>query len=182
MLVGSIRPALLLSMDIPSTIFNQAIANGMPALLSQFIVGQSAHETDGWTSAIFTDCYNCFGYKWIGQSTAAGPCLYHPAYAAYYTIAQSVSEMTGYIKRRQLDGSFPQNLNSITTALQYATLLKNAAPGEYFEDPLSVYSNGISSWLRQLNFSTVVKTGGGILVVGGLLVWIFRKRLFSSNH
>lgn len=168
-------------MDIASRIYNTAIADGLPALLSTFLVGQAAHETDGFTSPIFTDCNNCFGYKEIGQSLSNGPCIYHSAYASYSSIEDSVHEMTAYIKRRQNDGSFPSNLNDITTPGQYATLLKNTVIGAYFEDPVSVYTNGIVNWLKQLNISTTAKIGGDLLIVG-LVLWIFRKPLFHSKQ
>lgn len=162
-------------MSVPDRIYNRCIYRGLPPLLSSFVTAQSAHETGGWTSAVFIDCNACFGYKWIGQSTAAGPCLLHPAYAAYNSIEQSTDEIVNWIFRRQRDGSFPQNLNSITTSDQYATLLKNAG---YFEDTLSVYMNGLRNWLSQLNLSVRAAQGAGILVVGGVLVYVFRKKLF----
>lgn len=170
---------LIFKMDIANRIYNQCRNDGIPDLLSQFITAQSAHETGGWTSDIFIDCNNGFGYKWIGQSTALGPCSLHPAYAAYSSIEQSTTELTKWIYRRQREGSFPHNLNSIVTYSQYATLLKNAG---YFEDTLSHYIDGLSYWLQRLNFKQVAAGGGGLLLVGGLLVWIYRKRLFHSKH
>lgn len=164
-------------MDIANRIYNQLLRGGIPPLLAGFVTAQSAHETGGWTSDIFLDCNNCFGYKWIGQSTAAGPCLSHPAYAAYYTIEQSADELVKWIRRRQMDGSFPQNLNSITSSDQYATLLKNAG---YFEDALTNYMNALRSWLTQLNLTQKVGGGIGILLAGGLLVYVYRNKLFRS--
>lgn len=164
-------------MDTANRIFNQAIRNGMPETLAEFITAQAAHETDGFTSDIFQACNNCFGYKWVGQSTALGPCPGHPAYAAYSSVEQSTDEMCKWIKRRVSDGSFPPALTSITTYTQYAALLKNA---NYFEDTLSNYTAGIGYWLQQLNF-TAVAAGGGLLLVAAALVWIFRKRIFRPT-
>lgn len=144
----------------------------MPDLLAKFITGQSAHETAGWSSSVFQECNNGFGYKWVGQTTAAGECLNHPGYAAYYNIEQSVTELTKWIKRRQTDGRFPANLNSITTAGEYANLLKASG---YFEDSLTTYTNGIINWLSRISIKGAV-AGGGILVIG-VIAYVFRKDL-----
>lgn len=153
----------------------------MPSLLASFITDQSGHETDGWTSAIFVDCNNGFGYKWIGQSTALGPCSKHPAYAAYSSIEQSTHEMILWIKRRQADGSFPADLNQIKTPYDYAYLLKYGSPFyQYYEDPLEVYEAGLIRFANSLNLTAVAAGGGGVIVLG-LFVWLFRRKLFGSK-
>lgn len=163
-------------MDVANRLYNRFTGGGIPSLLAGYMTAQSAHETGGWTSPIFLECNNCFGYKWIGQSTAAGPCYSHPSYAAYYTIEQSADELIKWIQRRQRDGSFPQNLNSITSPDQYATLLKNAG---YYEDSLSTYANGLRAWLSQLSLTEKVGGGIGILLIGGLLFYAYRKKIFN---
>lgn len=165
-------------MDVANTIYNRLTSQGIPPLLAGFITAQSAHETGGWTSAVFNDCHNCFGYKWVGQSTAAGPCNSHSAYAAYNSIADSVDEIVYWIARRQQDGSFPDDLTSITSSDQYAALLKNA---DYYGDTLANYAAGIRSWLSQLSLTQ--KVGGGVGILALLLgVYLLRKKLFKSGN
>lgn len=121
-----------------------AEADGMPKRLSYLIAGQSAHETANYTSRVFIEDLNCFGYKRVpgakyqlasGRMSPEGN-----AYAKYASIENSVHEITAWIKRRMNEDRFPP-LEFIKTPLQYAQALKLCG---YFGDPLSVYSAGIS--------------------------------------
>ena len=47
------------------------------------------------------------------------------------------------------DGSFPADLNEITDPAQYATLLKAAGPGPYYQDSVSNYAGGLVNWFNQ---------------------------------
>jgi len=163
-------------MTFDERIYNKAIADGMPAILSTLIVAQARHETGNYTSNVFKTCNNCFGYKWVGQSTSKGPCTGSPegdSYAAYASIEDSVHELTAWIKRRQRDGKFPANLSSITTPDQYATLLKNSG---YYGAPVNEYLAGLIHWLNQIS-NTVQDNGGVILMIFvAIAILIYRKR------
>jgi len=166
-------------MSIAERIYNQAITDGMPPVLATLIVSQSGHETNGWTSNVFLACNNGFGYKWVGQATAIGPCTGSPegdSYAKYSTIEQSTHEITLWIKRRQNENKFPANLNTINTPEQYALLLKNAG---YYGDPLSVYTNGLIYWLRKISDTLITPTNGLAILFLLALGLIFRKRIFK---
>lgn len=126
-----------------------AEADGMPKRLSYLIAGQSAHETANYTSRVFIEDRNCFGYKRVSgakyQLSSGRMSPEGNAYAAYSSIENSVHEVTAWIKRRLNEGRFPA-LDTIKTPLQYATALKNCG---YYGDPVSVYANGISRALQK---------------------------------
>jgi flagellum-specific peptidoglycan hydrolase FlgJ len=174
-------------MTYSQIVYTTAISDGMPALLAQFIASQSAHETNGYTSNVFQNCSNCFGYKWVGQSSAQGPCTNSPEgnrYASYNSIEQSVHEMTAWIKRRQKEGKFPTDLHDVISLDQYAQLLKNSG---FYGDTVSNYAARLSYWWDQiamniLNIPPVVqKSAAGLLLVG-VTAYLLRKRLFNKRR
>ena len=156
-------------------IYGQAVADGMPAILSTFIVAQARHETADYTSNVFTSCNNCFGYKWVGQALATGPCTGSPegdSYAKYDSIEKSTHEITGWIKRRQAEGKFPANLNTIVTPDQYATLLKQSG---YYGDSLQTYLAGLLLALGKIGNTQ----GSAILLLFiAIAALIWRKKIF----
>lgn len=160
-------------------IYNAAIANGMPPVLSTLIVAQARHETGNYTSNAFNSCKNCFGYKYVGQPLAVGPCITSSEgdkYAKYASIENSVKELCDWIKRRQAGGVFPQDLRSITTPDQYAQLLKNAA---YYGASVSEYLNGLIFWLQKLGTLKATKESAfAVLILVAMAILIWRKRFF----
>jgi len=170
-------------MDYASRIYAKAYADGMPALLASFIVYQAAHETANFSSNVFLSCNNINGYKWIGQSTAAGPCLRSPEgdyYAKYNSIEDSVHEQTLWIRRRQAEGKFPANLNDITSIEQYAQLLKNC---DWYGDTVAHYTAGLYTWMNYLGnyFMTAAgaAAGGSVLLAIIVLGYLaYRKKHF----
>jgi uncharacterized FlgJ-related protein len=138
-------------------IYNQAIAGsdnnpGLPATLANFLVGQSANETAGWTSDFFVNNNNCFGYSCDSGSQYQDGCSAGNAdngvqVGNYDSIEDSTKEIVDWIYRRVSDGKFPSDLTTITSADQYATLLKNAG---YYQSAESSYAANISAWLSKL--------------------------------
>lgn len=136
-------------MDYTSTVYSRLLMGtarnpGLPDPLATIMVGQSQHESDNYTSPVFQNSNNAFGYKYSGSRYQVGN--YH-GYGKYNSIDDSAAEMVDYVYRRVSDGSFPQNLGTIYSADQYAQLLQGAAIGPYYEDTESNYANGIESWL-----------------------------------
>ena len=136
----------------PQTIFDTAVADGMPEYLATLMVAQSRHETGNYTSKFFKDYHNCFGYskvlgaKWqlhIGTPNADNA----KPIAAYSKIENSVHELTDWIYRRQREKKFPKDLNTIKSPLEYVTLLKNCG---YFGDTLSNYLFGVVHFVGNL--------------------------------
>lgn len=165
-------------MTLDQRIYNQSIADGMPPALSIFIVAQARHETGGYSSSIFKLCNNAFGYKWVGQSLADGPCSMSPEgdnYARYSSVEDSTHEITAWIKRRQSEGGFPRDLSEIRSGDQYATLLKSVG---YYGDSISHYAAGLSYWLQRISISPGARAAGGGLLLIGVMVFIFRKQIF----
>ncbi len=169
-------------MTFDERIYNKAIVDGMPPILATFIVAQCKGESTNYTSHVFTSCNNLNGYKWVGQSTALGPCLISPEgdyYAKYATIEDSVHELTMWIKRRQAAGFFPANLATITTPEQYAGYLIADPNHRYYGSSLSSYTAMIITRLKELGNLVVTPESGAVLLVLvalGIIIW--RKRIF----
>lgn len=160
-------------MSNDNTVYHQAISDGMPSKLAMLITAQARFESGNYSSNVFRSCNNLFGYKWVGQSSASGPCLQSPEgdyYAAYSSIAASVHEICQWIKRRVSEGKFPSNLSSIDTPEYYAQLLKST---NYFTGTLSVYTNGLIAELQQISISG---SDTGALLLAGLAILILVRR------
>ena len=168
-------------MDIAQRIYAKALSEGMPQFVSVCIVVQAAHETAGFTSNVFLSCNNLNGYKWVNQSTAAGPCLKSPEgdyYAKYNTIEDSVHEICAWIRRRQKEGKFPADLNSITTLEQYAQLLKNSG---WYGDSVANYTSGLYYWSDKLVglLKNPVVDVSFVLIIIILGIVAYKKKLFK---
>ncbi len=159
----------------------------MPPLLASFLVAQSAHETatsaGAWTSPVFVDCHNGFGYT-TPTHYGTGACANHTFYAAYTSLINSVHELTardGWIARRQADGSFPLDLNNITTIDQYAQLLKNAG---YYGDTVQNYTAGLIYWLNRVGNNLVRSSATPVILAVlllGAIVYTQRRKLFHTG-
>lgn len=166
-------------MTYDEIIYNQALKDGIPQPLAVLIVAQARHETGNYTSNVFKSCNNAFGYKWVGQSTAIGPCSNSPegnAYAKYMSIEQSTHELTLWIKRRMNDGKFPADLSRITTADNYAQLLKNAG---YYGDTVATYTNGLIAALQKIGDLATSGAGRALFFIIALGLIYYRKRIFG---
>jgi hypothetical protein len=135
----------------------------MPEPLAQLIAAQAAHETGNFTSPVFIDCNNAFGYNAVRSF-----CTGHSIYQNYPTVADSVHELTGWIRRRLSEGNFPA-LVTITSPAQYATLLKQNG---YFSDSVNNYTAGIQKYLY--NYSGGV--GAWALAAGVFLFLLTIKK------
>ena len=135
-----------------SIIMNAAVSDGMPERLSAFIVAQSKHETGNYSHRFFKTGKNAFGYAYVKgskwQLPKGGSLADNGIPIAQYTsVENSVHELTSWIKRRQREGKFPKDLTTITTPLQYATLLKKSG---YYGDTLQNYVKGLTNALTSI--------------------------------
>ena len=137
-------------------VYNTCLQQGIPNDLALLVVAQSKHESDDYTSGIFTHCNNSFGYKTGGYVTG---CSFNSDYRPYSNIEGSTIEICNWLKRRVIDGSFP-DLYSITTAEQYASLLKNAG---YYGDSYTNYLAGLKRWFND-NLSIITASSTGLLI------------------
>ncbi len=173
---------------IEQRIYDTAFDDGMPPVLAALLVDQSKHETGNYSSRFFTVGKNAFGYsydkdsKW--QLDMGGPTADNGvAIAQYRTVENSVHEITDWIKRRQAEGKFPPDLGAITTPESYAHLLKAAG---YYGDTESNYAAALSKYFYSAaqNFKTTVAKnpllfiGGALLIVGSIVLYINRKKIF----
>jgi hypothetical protein len=158
-------------MDYGQVIFDTLISQGLPVSLSNLVVSQSKHETNNYTSNVFLHCNNCFGYKWDGQSYSTGACLSSPEgdyYAAYNSVIDSAKEIAAWIYRRQDEGIFPDDLSTITTPTQYATLLKQS---QFFTDNLAVYISGLTRWFKLYQVPVLTGLGSLVLIAVGIIAF-----------
>lgn len=132
-------------MDYATLIFATAVNDNIPETLSQLIVAQAAHETANFTSPVFKNANNAFGYKYVsGAKWQTGN---YNGYAMYATVEDSTHEITDWLKRRVKDqrGGFTNDLNSITTPEIYAEELKKAG---YYEDAETNYEGGVNYYFN----------------------------------
>lgn len=126
-----------------------AQGDGMPPALATLIAAQAAHETSNFTSKVFIEDLNCFGYKrFPGAKYQLASGRMSPEgnnYARYATIADSVHEITAWIKRRLKEGRFPP-LDEIVTAADYAVNLKKCG---YYGDTSINYLTGLDRALKR---------------------------------
>lgn len=121
----------------------------MPPALATLIAAQAAHETDNFSSRVFIEDLNCFGYKAVAgakyQIASGRMSPEGNAYARYGSIADSVHEITAWIKRRLKEGRFPP-LEDIRWAADYALALKKCG---YYGDTSMNYLLGIDRALTR---------------------------------
>lgn len=127
--------------------------DGLPSSLAELLVDQSAHETNGWTSNFFQNGNAAFGYSCDSNSAWQSGCSTSNAdngvkVGYYNSIEDSTQEIVDWIYRRVKEGKFPSDLSTITTADQYATLLKKAG---YYGDSQSNYASGLKRWANSLS-------------------------------
>lgn len=142
--------------DTAATIYAAAAAGnsvnaGLPAAMCNFLVGQAGNETGNGTSDFFLNNNNCFGYECDSSSIWQDGCSTANAdngvtVGNYDTINNSVQELVDYWYRRAADGKggCPSDLSQITSADQYARILKGAG---YYTSAESNYAANIQSSL-----------------------------------
>lgn len=160
-------------MTTEQKIYNTAARDGMPVILASLLVGQSKHETGNYQHRFFTVGNNAFGYsydpksKW--QLDKGGPKADNGVQIAQYaSVENSVHEITDWIRRRQGEGKFPQDLKTIDDPDEYSHLLKAAG---YYQDSESNYAADLARYFYSSvqNFkATAVKNP--LLIIGAVLL------------
>lgn len=133
-------------------VIERAQSMGMPVQLSRLMACQSAFETENWTNNAFLKSFNGFGYKHVDGAklqlpTPAVHSTESDYYAAYASFENSIKEVCLWIRRRQKEGKFPQDLLKIQTPEQYAMLLKQCG---YYGGKEIDYAAGIARYLKEL--------------------------------
>lgn len=142
--------------NVSSVIYEQARRGtaynpGLPDRLALYLVAQACHETGNFTSPIFEDDNNAFGYSYVpGARYQEGPgrMADNKQYAAHYSnVRDSVRELVDWIYRRRDEGKFPADLRAVTSLAQYVSLLKRSS---YFQDREENYLRGSQSCYESL--------------------------------
>ena len=148
-------------------VYNTAIADGMPRPLALLILAQARHESGDFTSSVFLDCNNAFGYNYVSSS-----CPGHDTYQNYNSLADSVHDLTGWIWRRYNEGNFP-DLSTITTPGYYAQLLQQ---NDYYTDTVSNYTNGLLRWYDANFIPASIGISSIVLIIAGWLLFRHFKK------
>ena len=108
---------------------------------------QANEESGGYTSQLFIDDLNAFGYDYVGQARAV-PSILHfnnetsppTPYASYVSLAASVDDVCGWINRRIADGTF--TLAMLDSPQDYANAFKQ---GGYFAETAASYGSDLTA-------------------------------------
>lgn len=152
---------------------------GLPPTLASLLIAQAQHETGNFTSNIFRNYNNAFGYSFVPgaryQVGAGSIADNGQPVAAYRNIEDSTKEVVDWIYRRVAEGVFPKDLNTIVSPEQYAALLKKAG---YYQDSVANYTAGIKAFFKQVMQYIEQPGSGAWLLFGGLIFyWWYRSRL-----
>lgn len=142
-------------------IYTTLIKNGVPHQNALNIIAQARYETNDYTSNVFRENKNLFGYKFVGQKKyVVGAGTSAPSqdaqgnkdggiYAKYPTIENSVLEIIAYYKRRFKAQNITelQGWQSIQTLENKASKLK--AWG-YFGQTASQYLKGMQAKIKNI--------------------------------
>lgn len=109
-------------------------------LLARLMVAQAAHETGNFTSNVFRNNLNAYGYKRFTRSPYQKKVdgFKSPEgnnYAAYNDVADSAREVADWLGRRKAD------FNKVTNGTQYAEALKKNG---FFTDGLGNYTAALN--------------------------------------
>lgn len=146
---------------------------GINADTARLIAAQARHETANYSSSVFKNNKNFFGYKYVGQAIAK-PGTKAPSnegaapYAAYDTFEDSVKELVNWLRRRQNEGKF--RIQDLTTAEKYNAALIS---GGFYTDRAGNYLRGLRSALEKV--APYAAGGAGLLLLGIIFFVAFKK-------
>jgi hypothetical protein len=146
---------------------------GLPDTLAQLVVGQAQNESANFTSNVYLNSNNAFGYGYSGSKYQVGS---FEGFAKYASLDDSAAEIVDYIYRRVADGSFPSDLTTIVTGAQYAALLSasgyfQAAPGMTQTEAATNYGDNIETWVSENVLTPIEKNPiTGLVIFGTLAV------------
>lgn len=142
-------------------VYQAGSVGGMPSSVASLLVAQAKHESANFTSSVFRNNNNLFGYKYVGQSGAMQGSISPEGdyYAKYANVAASALEVVNWWKRRIKAGKIG-GWHDIDTAEKYGYHLK--ANG-YYGDSLKNYVTGLQRWFK--DFGELKNEGLTVLVV-----------------
>jgi len=173
-----------MSSSIDKKIYDQGIKRGLSPTVANLLVAQARFESADYTSNVFKQNTNLFGYKFVGQAAATrgteAPRSEWPSatvkgyYAKYKSVEDSTNEVINWLFRREKEGKF--RVNELTTAGKYAAGLKS---GNYYGSSAAEYGNGLIAKLKKIdiNSSPGANMAGAlpILIFVGLALSLFKR-------
>lgn len=148
---------------------------GVPPALARLMVAWSAYETGGFTSSLYRNYNNLYGYTYAGQSRAYRATKQPDGtqyYAGYLDPVYSVWEIVNYIYRRVRDSGWSL---SMSTPEQLATALSRAG---YMGQNAGIYAQGVRQYWEDLNIEETPGNGlnlGALLIVVGIGVKLLKR-------
>lgn len=142
-------------------IYNVLRGAGLTDVAGKILTGQSGHETNGWTSNVWTSDNNGYGFGYDGEGS----------YYAFNSIEDSVYALLSWIGGKQSAGTFP-DLSVITDETQYAALLKSNG---YYSDSPTNYAAGIQRWYND-NLTLVGGISAVALIGIAVVFYLFFKK------
>lgn len=131
--------------EIDQQILDAAQSNGMPALICEFIVCQAHWESGNYTSKLYNDDNNAFGFDYSAYSAGVPSTKNFNGsvpYASYADVTGGVDDLCAWLDAHGGD------LGQITTPQQYADML---AENDYFEGvSAATYGAGLTALDKQL--------------------------------
>lgn len=165
-------------MNFDKIIIDKVKSRGLNENLANLIAAQARLESADFTSNVFKQNNNAFGYKYAGQSgaTAGTPApkseWASPSkpqyYAKYKSVADSANELINWLYRREKEGKFI--VAQLQTPAQYANALKL---GGYYGSSAASYTNGITAKLKKIDTasgSNILTAGVNTLIIGALVL------------
>lgn len=151
-----------------TAVYNTAVSNEVPATVALLIVAQAKHESANFSSKVFKQNNNAFGYKYVGQSNAtqgtAAPSSEGDYYAKYDSIEGSALEVVNWWKRRIKQGVI-NYWSDISTPDSYAAALKKAG---YYGDSLANYTAALKKWFTGLSDGNELNYLAGAALIFGI--------------
>lgn len=159
---------------LESEVFNAGIAGGMPNTVASLLVAQAKHESANFTSSVYRNNNNAFGYKYVGQSGAMKGTVSPEGdyYARYVSLYSSATEVVNWWKRRIKEGKV-KSWQDISTPESYSLALKTCG---YYGDSVSNYLAGLKRWF--IEFGQVKDEGLAVLAVGLFVAALYYFKIF----
>jgi len=121
--------------DIGYEVFHLLRGQWFSEYQAQLITAQAAHETANFTSPVFVNSNNCFGFKFTGHKLEIGD--YH-GYGKYKSIGDCVKRYADYYTRFKYPG----------THLSVEHFVGNLKSKQYFEAPIEEYITGVKYYMK----------------------------------
>ena len=173
-------------------IYDTAISEGFTPTAAKLVVAQARFESADYSSNVFKKNFNTSGMKYIGQPLAtrgtAAPANEQRCgggcdsdyYAKFRSVEDSAKDKISRLYNITMRGVTPQQLKNVTSADEFANLLKKRG---YYGAPENQYANGLRAKLLRIQVVEFVSKnkntlliGVGLLALAGAYYLFFKKK------